>query len=939
MKDIASKTDNVDELPANGFNSIVSELENTVTDSGQTLDGSAETDPDPSPVQLSRALTEASQSADFYTDSGAADAYVLTAAGNWRQSTAYRNGQHFRFIPTNANTGASTINISGLGVKTLENVNGTALNAGQLDPTRVALVYYNSSADRIKLIDPTFGQDSGGAVLSYITNFGAEAGVEGWATYADAAGVTPVDGTGGSPNVTLTRISGGSQLVGIGSFLFTKDAVNRQGEGFSNDFVIPKGYRNRPQKLSFIFEVATGTYTDGDLRVFLYDVDNSTLITPSVNNLSDFSTANLHKATFNLASPAAVNYRLIIHQASTTTNGYTIRFDQFIVINNEDETDVIGVKNYIANPDGKYGVENITVTSNISVARETTLSSLPEESKGYGVTVSASSAATDGTNYAQWDAKYPFDDADKNTAVLQAKVKATGGWKIVAWNTDTDEAASAESEELTQDGPVLLVVFPKVANTIVARFIPTTGSPADIIVSDITIAPKIASTGTIKTDPEDVSGTLTYSSDYGTLATENVFRQQDGSSYEYNGFITVGTVGGTDNIITLPFNIDTSKLPEAGSTLYIIPDSYIQKQETTGGFNSADYKGYWVVDSDTPNQIYFRFAPDSSTSIGGPIGVSSFMSSGQSFFFKFKVPVSGLGGSTLTATEAQLQTARASAYRNTSVQSLTGSTYNILAWNAIEASLTTIGITINTSTGTFTPDVDMWVDIHFSLSLDSSVTWTVALRQSTTVLRAVGSSVSESQAARTISYKLTGGVEYNLACSPSSTVNLNNDQTLSWIDIKRDSDRSAQTPGFPFDPIADKYRIYKPNKMQRKTVSSNVVSDITFLTFSNLVVGKIYKIQFNFTVSTNSSDNAVIVHADHDGASVLRQQALLTPGSGTAYTQMSFSRVFVATVTTLTIHTSSASGNAFVVADNTASGVSSYAVLTELNNAVESTDF
>lgn len=793
MKDIASKTDNVDELPANGFNSIVSELENTVTDSGQTLDASAETDPDPSPVQLSRALTEASQSADFYTDGGAADAYVLTAAGNWRQSTSYRNGQHFRFIPDNANTGASTINVSGLGVKTLENVNGTPLNAGQLDPTRVALVYYNSSADRMKLIDPTFGQDSGGAVLSYITNFGAEAGTEGWATYADTAGTTPVDGTGGSPSVTLTRITD-FPLVGIGSFLFTKDAVNRQGQGFSNDFVIPKGYRNRPQKLSFIFEVATGTYTDGDLGVFLYDVDNSTLITPTISGLSDFSTANLHKATFDLANPAAVNYRLIVHQVTPTTNGYTIRFDQFVVINNEDESDVIGIKSYIANPDGKYGVENITVTSNVSVARETTASNLSEESKGYAVAVSASSAATDGTDYAQWNAKHAWDDADVTSGYLEAKVKATGGWKFVAWNVTDDEAISYESLEIRKDDTVVLTVKPIPGKTPAIRAIPTDPNPATIYCSGVNIYPKVATTGPIKTEPEDVTGTLTFHADYGTLATEEIFRLQDGNFYEYYGFITTGTVGGTSNIITLPFNIDTSQLPENGSTLYVIPNSYVQRQSTTDGFNSASFTGYWVVDSDTPNQIYFRFAPASSTSIGGPIGVSSFMSSGHSLIFKFKVPVSGLAGTSLTAYEAQLQNAGAR-YTGNSIASV-GTSATLLKYNIPNYD---DFINYDTDTGRWTVTAKGKYRIFAQLRLSNTSAGVIRVQ-----IFKNGSVIAEdfSDSDRLVKTKATLKLDigdyiefYGLDSNTSNSISTSPEST--FMEIERVSERSAQTPGFP----------------------------------------------------------------------------------------------------------------------------------------------
>ena len=59
--------------------------------------------------------------------------------------------------------------------------------------------------------------------------FGIE-DVDGWAAYADAAGATPVDGTGGSPTTTVTRTTS-APLIGDASILLTKPASDVQGEG------------------------------------------------------------------------------------------------------------------------------------------------------------------------------------------------------------------------------------------------------------------------------------------------------------------------------------------------------------------------------------------------------------------------------------------------------------------------------------------------------------------------------------------------------------------------------------------------------------------------------------------------------------------------------------------------------------------------------------
>lgn len=810
MKDIANKTDNVDELPANGFNSIVDELENTVTDSGQTLDASSETTPDPSPTQLSRAITEASQSADFYTDSGAADAYVLTAAGNWRQSTAYRNGQHFRFLPTNANTGASTINVSGLGVKTLENVNGTSLNANQLDTTRVALVYYDSSADKFKLIDPTFGQDAGGAVASYITNFGAEAGTEGWATYADAAAATPVDGTGGSPTVTWSRITD-FPLVGTGSFLFTKDAVNRQGEGVSYNFVLPVGYRNQNQSLSLIFEVATGTYTDGDIAVFLYDVDGATLITPEVSSLSDQVNANLIQTKFTLDDANSANYRFIIHQASTTTNGYTIRFDQFIVINSTDPQDQVTGVNLNENPNGALPLNRNTtndigsyIDSGAGVAGSVTYTASEIPLYPYrlqAIKLTLASGTNDYTGY-----RFSVPSAYRNRFLRLRWDQLVSGLSIGDMKLElyrySDAYVTGEEEVIFQitdnsSGDTEIQPLKEFKTSFAAneyeyyelRWINNGGTSGYISMNEISIdigdtrVNSIEYYGGAYTPTPSGGGSATYTSN-------NAEWWRKGEWLKIIGRVRIGTAGSGTSTFSLELppglTINSNKLPGA---LFNFDNQMGEATLIIGGTTGEALTQVLPITSTT-----FGFLDVGSATViqGADLAGSTIIG------YKLEIPILEWANSdTLTLTGATHQNARVSAYRNTSVQALTGSTYNNIAWNAIETSLTTQGISLNVSTGNFTPETTMFVDIHFSLSLGSSVSWLAALRQSTTVLRTVESSVSENRAKGTISYKLTGGVEYNLALNPSSGVNVNNSQTTSWIDIKRDSDKSDQLTNVP----------------------------------------------------------------------------------------------------------------------------------------------
>lgn len=179
---------------------------------------------------------------------------------------------------------------------------------------------------------------SGAGGINYIENPIAEANTSGWATYADAAASRPVDGTGGSPTVTWTRVTS-SPLRGIGSFLFTKDAANRQGQGVSYDYTIDSADQARVLQITFDYEIASGTYsggtpsTDSDLIVYMYRTTaTGRLIEPSVIKLDGAVAGVKYSYRGEIqADSDATGYRLIIHVATTSASAYTVKMDNFIV--------------------------------------------------------------------------------------------------------------------------------------------------------------------------------------------------------------------------------------------------------------------------------------------------------------------------------------------------------------------------------------------------------------------------------------------------------------------------------------------------------------------------------------------------------------------------------------------------------------------------------
>jgi len=134
---------------AGEFNSVAVELEGAVTTSGQTLapaDGTGEvTD------QLAMALAiYGAGGATYHIDTGAVNAYVLTPVSPKESPNAYFNGFSVVFEPGTVNTTASTVNVGGLGVKSITLQNGTALTGGELSGT--CCLKYNSGDNRFELI-------------------------------------------------------------------------------------------------------------------------------------------------------------------------------------------------------------------------------------------------------------------------------------------------------------------------------------------------------------------------------------------------------------------------------------------------------------------------------------------------------------------------------------------------------------------------------------------------------------------------------------------------------------------------------------------------------------------------------------------------------------------------------------------------------------------
>jgi hypothetical protein len=194
------------------------------------------------------------------------------------------------------------------------------------------------------------GSSAGGAgtnsVKEYILNPSGKVNLTGWNTYADAAGTIPVDGTSGSPTAGMWTRNTIDPITTTADFLLTHSAANEQGMGVSYDFVIEKNDYLGSQYLAVDFSamLKSGTYTQGDIKVFLYDITNSVLLNNNVavcsmgdttdikNTIS--STAIVKMRASCLIPTNCLSARLIFHQTTTNATAYSIQIAA-ISVNND----------------------------------------------------------------------------------------------------------------------------------------------------------------------------------------------------------------------------------------------------------------------------------------------------------------------------------------------------------------------------------------------------------------------------------------------------------------------------------------------------------------------------------------------------------------------------------------------------------------------------
>ena len=143
------------ELQFSEFNNLTEGLRNYINSTSQTA-SSGDTN------QYAKSAAEYAASGWFYTDSGAADAYVLTNIGTLKSPNAYVVGELISFRAANASTGAAvTVNVATKGVKNIKKADGAAdPAAGDIPTDRDTWARYDGTSFRIQEFGSGTGSDT-----------------------------------------------------------------------------------------------------------------------------------------------------------------------------------------------------------------------------------------------------------------------------------------------------------------------------------------------------------------------------------------------------------------------------------------------------------------------------------------------------------------------------------------------------------------------------------------------------------------------------------------------------------------------------------------------------------------------------------------------------------------------------------------------------------
>lgn len=204
------------------------------------------------------------EDSNFYcgTSTGSSNAYVLTPSPS---ITSLEDGAVYTFIANHASSGAATVNISGLGAKSLVKADGiTAITTGDITSQMLTDIRWINSSNHFRLVS--------------------------------AAGVTPIS-NGGTGSSTA---SGARTNLGLGTMAVQNaNSVTITGGAITGTTTTGINSTNSSTNLT----IAIGGVVKGEVPVGT--TDGSSLLTPALNNhytlgISSTAFKNMHSEAFTI---------------------------------------------------------------------------------------------------------------------------------------------------------------------------------------------------------------------------------------------------------------------------------------------------------------------------------------------------------------------------------------------------------------------------------------------------------------------------------------------------------------------------------------------------------------------------------------------------------------------------------------------------------------
>jgi len=284
-----------DSLTAAEWNQLPAEVQNVITALGITLSSG-------SLNQLGQAIAGYVANGTFYTDSGVADAYVLATVGSKQVLPAYTDDAAFVFFPGNTNTGASTANVGGLGVKNIKTRDGRDPAAGMLRAGQRVELRYDAANGWLTLVSAV-GVDGTAEILPF--------------TFASDANDTLTDGENTFSRIEIsgTTLTAARTLTVAG---LPRHLSVKNGEGFAvtvqggTGISVPAG-----EELDLFFDGTNVIIPEGYIGDGTSTIPKTTVIAGSA------------KAWVNFNGTGTVAIRDSFNVTSITDNGtgdYTLNF-------------------------------------------------------------------------------------------------------------------------------------------------------------------------------------------------------------------------------------------------------------------------------------------------------------------------------------------------------------------------------------------------------------------------------------------------------------------------------------------------------------------------------------------------------------------------------------------------------------------------------------